>query len=237
MVTLSSVSYGSGITDCTNPFPYVRVPTTSPRSRSWTAPVTISEAEAVRSSTSTASRVEGGTSGAPRDAYVTRVSDVRPCVLTIGLPCGSSCSATASAAFSSPPVLPRRSSTRASIELPECAACACSCSSAARISAGAMAEKEASLMNPADAPSPIGASAANGTEGSSTRCRRRVAARVAPNGSCASGASPSRASATCTAVPGSPRSAAITSSSRLPATGSPLIPRMWSPTRTPSSYA
>ena len=47
VVILSDASLESRNTDCTSPFPYDVVPTTTARSWSWSAPATISEADAV----------------------------------------------------------------------------------------------------------------------------------------------------------------------------------------------
>lgn len=184
----------------------------------------------MRPSTSTAMRTLGGSTGAPPETKVTRDEGSRPCVVTSGAPCGSSASFTSSAALSSPPELPRRSSTSPSRLLPCSAARALSWPSALRNSAEAVDEKALSLTYPHAEPLPSGASAASETAGTSTCLRWSVARRAG-----APGASPSRENSMSTCEPGSPRSSPIARSRLPPDTFSPPIEMRWSPTRSPAS--
>ena len=97
------------------PLPNVRVPTTVARSRSCSAPVTISDAEADSPLTSTATGIlvlidEPVASN-------TRSGRERPRVVTI-LPSGMKMEETSTASFKRPPPLSRRSRTTALAPLP-----------------------------------------------------------------------------------------------------------------------
>jgi hypothetical protein len=109
-VMSSAPPLGSSRTCWKTPLPNVRVPTTVARPRSSSAPATISAADAVPRSTSTASGASG-TTGSPVARSV-RSGTVRPRVVTIGPPFRKAL-ATSCASSTSPPPLSRRSSTNA----------------------------------------------------------------------------------------------------------------------------
>ena len=98
------------MTSWKTPLPNVCVPTTFARWRSCSAPVTISDADAVPLSTSTTSGCVG-TIGSPVASSV-RSGTERPFVVTI-LPLRRNALATSWASDTRPPPLPRRSSTNA----------------------------------------------------------------------------------------------------------------------------
>src|SRR5436190_4551915 len=108
-VMSSAPPLDSSTTSWKTPLPNVRVPTTFARLRSCSAPVTISDAEAVSRSTSTTSGASGR-SGLP-SAFSVRVGTERPLVVTIVPPLRKRL-AISWASSTKPPPLARRSSTK-----------------------------------------------------------------------------------------------------------------------------
>ena len=98
----------SSIRLCTEPLPNEVVPTTSPRSRSWIAPATISEADALPPLTSTIMGCVSATRSASANTFSLEPG-ARPFVNTIRLPLGTKLSDTSTACARSPPGLSRRS--------------------------------------------------------------------------------------------------------------------------------
>ena len=92
----------------TVPLPYVVEPTIVARPRSWSAPATISEADAEPPSTSTTSRIAGSVAAPPGS---TRVSVWFPCASCSQkiVPSARNWLAMSRAAVTNPPGLPRRS--------------------------------------------------------------------------------------------------------------------------------
>ena len=94
---------------CTSPFPYVRVPNTIPRSRSCSAPLVISLAEAVSPFTITTRGITVS-SGSTCVWYAFEACFSLPRLSTTVMPFGSHRFRISTASCSDPPPLPRRSS-------------------------------------------------------------------------------------------------------------------------------
>ena len=201
------------------PLPNVWVPTTVARRWSWSAAVTISAEEAVLASTSTTAGIEGEI--ASPSAIRVWVGWVRPRVVTI-VPFVTKMLAISCASSTSPPPLPRRSST-----MPLAPLCS-SRSTASRTSAWAPGLNVASATTPSFVVPTVRIEDA--TTGSEMVARViwtvRLDAWPAP-----------RSISSRTSVPGRPLISAVAASGVTPCSERPFTPTISSPERRPARAA